>query len=140
VSEPPNVTQAIPFFGVADMAASLRFYGEGLGFRTVLTWEPQSHIRWCRLELGSAALMLQQFAPTGRPEGAPGLGVSICFQCRDALALYRGFRERGIEPRRPFVGNGLWVVGVVDPDGYRLEFSSPADVAEETAYDEAVHG
>ena len=28
-----NVKQAVPFFGVTDMEASLRFYVEGLGFK-----------------------------------------------------------------------------------------------------------
>ena len=35
---------------------------------------------------------------------------------------------------RPFVGNGLWVTTVVDPDGYRLDFESPTEEAEETVY------
>jgi len=30
----PNVTQAVPFFNVTDMAASLRFYVDGLGFES----------------------------------------------------------------------------------------------------------
>ena len=33
-----------------------------------------------------------------------------------------------------FVGNGLWVVTFLDPDGYRIEFESPTDVPEETVY------
>lgn len=32
------------------------------------------------------------------------------------------------------MGNGLWVTSVQDPDGYRLDFESPTDVAEETVY------
>jgi hypothetical protein len=31
--------------------------------------------------------------------------VSINFICKDALALYREFRGRGIAAGRPFVGN-----------------------------------
>jgi hypothetical protein len=34
---------------------------------------------------------------------------------------------RGLEASRPFVGNGLWVTSLTDPDGYRLEFESPAE-------------
>ena len=30
-----------------------------------------------------------------------------------------------------FVGNGLWVVPVTDPDGYRMEFESPTDARQE---------
>jgi len=37
---------------------------------------------------------------------------------------------------RPFVGNRLWVVGLTDPVGYRMEFSSPTDAPEESEYEE----
>ncbi len=52
------------------------------------------------------------------------------------IALYHQFRARGIAAARPFVGNGLWVTSVVDPDGYKVEFESPTDVAEDTEYSE----
>lgn len=137
-----NVKQAVPFFAVTSMDTSLRFYVDGLGFKMTRWWipdQPDSHdppdgkIRWCWLKLGDAALMLQQFLPARHAGQTLGAGVNICFQCADALALYREFQSRGIQPhRRPFVGNGLWVVPVVDPDGYRMEFSSPTDAPEET--------
>lgn len=74
----------------------------------------------------------------GQPEGKLGQGVTVCFMCEDALALYHAAPERGLEPRRPFVGNGLWVVYLTDPDGYRLEFESPTDLPEETEYAEGM--
>ena len=81
--------------------------------------------------------MLQEFFPERPPEEVLGSGVNICFQCEDALALYREFKSRGIQTRkRPFVGNRLWVVPVIDPDGYRMEVSSPTDAAEETELEE----
>ena len=66
---------------------------------------------------------------TGRDAGA---GVSLCFQCRDAIALYREMLGRGLKPARPFVGNRMWVTVVRDPDGYKLDFESPTDAPEET--------
>jgi hypothetical protein len=68
------------------------------------------------------------------PEGKLGLGVSVCFQCKDALALYHAFTSRGIQARNPFVGNNMWVTNLTDPDGYKLDFHSPTDVPEETEY------
>lgn len=124
-----NVQQAVPFFHVTDMERALRFYCEGLGAERTKEWAPEGRIRWCWLELGGAALMLQ----TGTPERVQA-GATVCFQCVDALALYHAFLRRGVEATRPFVGNGLWVTAVTDPDGYRLEFESPTDVAEETVY------
>jgi hypothetical protein len=70
------------------------------------------------------------------PEHKVGVGVSICFQCQDALQIYRDVKARGIEAKRPFVGNAMWVTNMIDPDGYKVEFESPTDVAEETEYAE----
>ena len=133
-----NVKQAVPFFGVTDIQASLRFYVEGLGFTMTKEWRPEGRLRWCWLELGDASLMLQEFWRDGRPSGPPagplGQGVTICFTCADALAIYRDLTARGIAASRPFVGNGLWVTTVRDPDSYRLDFDSPTDVPEGTVH------
>lgn len=140
-----NVKQAVPFFGVTSMETSLRFYVEGLGFKMTRSWIPDGdghypsdgRIRWCWLELGEAAIMLQEFPPESRPKETLGMGASVCFQCEDALALYREFKSRGLQTRkRPFVGNRMWVVPVTDPDGYRLEFESPTDAPEESELEE----
>ena len=140
-----NVKQAVPFFGVTNMESSLRFYVDGLGFTIKRQWVPEGDkhypsegkIRWCWLELGDAAIMLQEFMPQGRPKETFGTGASVCFMCEDALALYREFKSRSVQMRkRPFVGNGLWVVGVTDPDGYRMEFESPTDAPEESELEE----
>ncbi|HLZ39831.1 MAG TPA: VOC family protein [Candidatus Sulfotelmatobacter sp.] len=135
-----NVKQAVPFFGVTNMESSLRFYVDGLGFKIKHQWipdrtedNPDGRIRWCWLELGEAAIMLQEFLPEHRSKETLGTGVNVCFQCEDAPALYREFKSRGIQTRgRPSVGNRLWVVPVTDPDGYRMEFSSPTDAPEES--------
>jgi lactoylglutathione lyase len=135
---PPNVKQAVPFFNVTDIEASLHFYVEGLGFVMTNQWVPEGRVRWCWLQLGDAALMLQEYWRDGRPAGAPagplGQGVSICFMCADAIAIYHDLLSRGVAAARPFVGNGLWVTSVRDPDGYDLYFESPTDVQEETVY------
>ena len=126
-----NVEKAVPFFLVADIAKSLRFYTEGLGFRKTREWVPEGQLRWCWLELDGVALMLQEFGKGHVRAGKLGEGVSICFQCRDALALYRQFTSRGLQVQEPFVGNSMWVTILSDPDGYKLDFESPADAPEE---------
>lgn len=134
-----NVKQAVPFFNVTDIDASLRFYVDGLGFALKLKWEPEGRLRWCLLEIGDASIMLQMYwrdgAPGGAPAGPLGQGVSVCFLCTDAIAIYHDAIARGIAAQRPFVGNGLWVTSFTDPDAYRLDFESPTDVPEETVYD-----
>jgi len=134
-----NIIQAVPFFLVKDMEASLKFYIEGLGFTLVNQWTPRGKIEWCWLTRDAIAIMLQE--PRKKEQGAgeserPGKGVSICYQCRDALALYYEFTAKGIQIQEPFVGNNNWVVAFDDVDGYRLDFESPTDVPEETKYSE----
>ncbi|MRG43923.1 VOC family protein [Chitinophaga sp. SYP-B3965] len=130
----PNVKQAVPFFWVADMDTSLHFYTNRLGFELIKKWEPNGRIAWCWLQLGSASLMLQEHMKTAFQESKKGTGVSVCFICKDALALYHAFRSKEIEVNEPFVGNGAWVIMVTDPDGFSLLFESETDVPEETKY------
>ena len=135
-----NVKQAVPFFAVSNIEESVRWYVDGLGFEMTKKWIDEGKLRWCWLQIGDAALMLQEFRKEGHnswvPEGKVGQGVSICFTCEDALAIYREVTSRGIKASRPFVGNGMWVTSLSDPDGYRIYFESYTDVAEETVLSE----
>lgn len=141
---PPNVKQVVPFLHVSNMERSLTYYLDGLGFVMKNSWEVKGKIRWCWLELGGAALMLQLFIKEGHESwvaaGKVAEALSICFQCEDALAIYHEVRSRGIEAQEPFVGNGLWVTSVTDPDGFRLYFESPTDTPEETKLSEVSGG
>ena len=134
----PNVKQAVPFLAVSDMEASIRYYVDGLGFEMTRKWIDKGKLRWCWLQRGGAALMLQEFQTEGNdawaPEGKVGEGVSIYFICKDALAIYHEVIARGVEASTPFVGNAMWVTGMSDPDGYQLYFESRTDVPEETVY------
>ncbi len=134
----PNVEQAVPFLGVANMLKSLHFYMDGLGFTMKLKWIDEGKLRWCWLELGKAALMLQEYKTEGqnswRPDGRVGVGVTICFICKDALAIYHQALGAMLDVRQPFVGNAMWVTSLTDPDGYRIDFESPTDAPEESIF------
>ena len=136
-----NVEQAVPFFRVSNIEESLRFYRDGLDFEMSKKWIDNGALRWCWLQNGGAALMLQEFPKDGHdswvPLGKVGEGISITFMCKDALAIYRTARARGLKPSKPFVGNGLWVTSLSDPDGYNIDFESPTDAPEETELSEA---
>ena len=135
-----NVKQVVPFFSIADMDRSLCYYMDGLGFTKKYHWVVDGKVRWCWLEMGGAALMLQQFATEGRdswvPKAKVGEGVFLYFMCADAIALYHEFLSRGIAASEPQVGNAMWVTGLTDPDGYKIFFESPTDVPEETKLSE----
>jgi lactoylglutathione lyase len=136
----PNVKQAVSFFAVSNIEASARYYVDGLGFEMTRQWIDEGKLRWCWLQRGGAALMLQEFRTAGNdswtPTGKVGEGVSIYFICDDALAIYREISARGIQTSKPFVGNGMWVTSLSDPDGYRLAFESATDAPEDTEYSE----
>jgi lactoylglutathione lyase len=135
-----NVTELVPLLGVASMERSLGYYVDGLGFTTKNKWVVDGSVRWCWLALGGAALMLQELAKQGphspAPHGKLGEGVSLWFQCEDAVAIYHQVTSRGIEASEPQVGNALWDTALSDPDGYRIHFASPTDTPEETKLSE----
>jgi lactoylglutathione lyase len=127
-----NVTGVVPFLGVTNMEQSLHYYVDGLGFSMKHNWVVDGRVRWCWLTLGGAAIMLQEFRPDRIPSTVLGLGMSLNFQCEDAIALYREFTSRGLAASEPQVGNSLWEFGLTGPDGYRIRFASPTDLPEET--------
>ena len=133
----PNVKQAVPFFMVKDIEASVNFYVKGLGFSMTESWKDTGKIKWCWLSIDSVAIMLQEYDEKNiLTKEKPGEGVEIFFICEDALAIYTKISSNGIEASEPFVGNKMWVVQVKDPDGYKISFESFTDVAEETKYSE----
>ena len=135
-----NLKQAVPFFAVANIQQSLRYYVDGLGFEIANKWIDDGRLRWCWLQREGAALMLQEFRTEGHDSwtanGKKGEGVSIYFICEDALAFYREIKSRGLEASKPFVGNAMWVTTLHDPDGYTIHFESPTDAPEEAEFSE----
>lgn len=133
-----DIRQIVPFFWVEEINTTLRFYVDGLGFSINRQWSDDGKIRWCELQKGNVSIMLQEFwrerPHMGRPEGLLGQGIVIYFICDNALAFYEEIISRDIIAGEPFVGNGMWVTELFDPDGYKIVFESPTDVAEETKY------
>src|SRR5262249_9513868 len=97
----PNVQQTVPLLNVANLQESLRFYVDGLGFEVKRKWESDGRLYWCWLQHGGASLMLQQPPTDGpdswKPGGVVGEGISICFQCQDAIAIHRQMLNRNFE-------------------------------------------
>jgi len=126
-----KVTQTVPFLAVTHMEKSIAFYVDGLGFEIKDKWIDDGKLRWCWLQHGNGALMLQEFKPEGHdsfvPTGKLGEGVTLYFMCEDAKAAHREITERGISAQDPFVGNNADVFYLYDPDGYKLSFESSID-------------
>ena len=102
-----NLAEAVPFFSVTNIDASLRFYVDGLGFEITRRWTPRGRIEWCWLQRGSVALMLQEYRPGRRPEGALGLGVSIPYIQQigvDNIQQYRQPMLKRLQQEMPRLG------------------------------------
>jgi catechol 2,3-dioxygenase-like lactoylglutathione lyase family enzyme len=109
-----NVKQAVPFFGVTNMEASLRFYVDGLGFKMKHSWipdraegNPDGRIRWCWLELGEAAIMLQVFAGTPAEGNAGNWSQRLFSVRRRAGALSRVQIARNPDTKSSICGKPL---------------------------------
>ena len=112
---PTRITQTVPFFAVSSMQSSLAHYVDGLGFEVKNRWEPDGELRWCWLEHGSTALMMQQHHTQGRNarafEGQRGEGAAFAYTASEDVS---GLLQDG--DTWPF--NGL--TQIVDDDGYTL--------------------
>lgn len=129
-----DAPRIIPELDVSDLARSLAFYTEVLGF-SVLYERPEE--RFAMLDLDGARLMLEEADGPGRrfrtaPLERPyGRGVNFQIQVEDAQALHAravaGYAEILIplETRWYRVGDqarGNQQFVVCDPDGYLLRF------------------
>lgn len=125
-----NVQETVPLLYVTDIEQSCRFYCDGLGFEMAAQWQPDGKLAWCRLQLGGAALMLQQDSEEDPPPDTRGKGVTFYFICADADAVYREITARGINATTPRVEfYGMNQTFVTDPDGYELCFENPVEPA-----------
>jgi catechol 2,3-dioxygenase-like lactoylglutathione lyase family enzyme len=120
-----NVTQptdCAAIFVVRDIAASLAYFRDALGFEIAFTYgEPTYYAGVCR---GAVTIHLQAASHTARPAGAASLSVFV----GSADALHEELLERGArilkEPATyPY---GMRDFDVADLDGNTLIFGNPA--------------
>ncbi len=118
----------VPIFAVVDINKTIAFYVDGLGFEKKGEWIEDGRLRWCHLEhAGGVGIMAQEYRAGDKPPAERGLGIKMYVWCSDAKAFYARTTARGVGAQEPFVGNGMHVVELVDPDGYQLAFQSPTD-------------
>jgi catechol 2,3-dioxygenase-like lactoylglutathione lyase family enzyme len=128
----------VPELVVSDLAASLRFWRDLLGFRVVYERAAE---RFAFLERGGAQFMLEQLhdaswltgelsAPFGRGMhfeiGVDSLAPILVALERARWPLWRGAEERWYRVASEEVGQRQVVVQ--DPDGYLLRLAEPLGV------------
>ena len=110
---------ATPIFNVANVAASIDYYVNKLGFR--VEWDWGSPPTFASVERDAVRIFLCQGG-----QGAPGTWLSIYVQ--DVDALYEEYRRSGAIIRQP-PANFPWGVremNVQDLDGHRLRMGADA--------------
>jgi len=136
-------------FTCHDVARSVRFYRDQLGFELKESWPSADAPQWANLVLHGQSVMLggaMDPAKVGEAcqgdavaeaywrraaqafrENSPGVGVIVYVMVDDVDAYAAEVRERGIrlagEPKTQFYG--IREIGLDDPDGYRLIFFTP---------------
>jgi glyoxylase I family protein len=120
----------IPLFEVFDMACSVAFYREVIGFDVVRTWAPEGRLYWAMLKLGGATIMLNgRYEDDDRPGRQDALCVAahadteLYFACDDVDRVYEHLRDNGCSVGKPAMTSyGMKQVWITDPDGFRLCF------------------
>ena len=115
-----------PVFRVADLAKSIAFYRDRLGFEVEFNYENFYASVWrdgCRLHLQCAPATPRDQAAFEREER-----IDICVGVTDAATLSSGFAGKGVEFSTPLrkmpYGTEFYVR---DPDGYILGFVQPVE-------------
>jgi uncharacterized glyoxalase superfamily protein PhnB len=116
----PKIEHVVPILRVEDVAASIAYYGERLGFEQTFSYgDPPV--------FGGAARDGVEIFFCRQGQGNPGTWMSLWVD--DVDALYRDFRERGADIRQPPTNFewGVREMRVGDPDGHRLRVSMATD-------------
>lgn len=121
---------------VYDMATSLKFYCEALGFEIAGTdGRPGPQSDWVMLRLNGAELMLNTAYDKEKRPASPDSrrieahkDTAIYLGCPDVDGAYAYLRQIGINVKKPKLAPyGMKQLYLSDPDGYLLCFQWRAD-------------
>jgi glyoxylase I family protein len=118
-----EIRELWPLLTVGEMARSLAFYRETLGFEFADKAESSGRIFWCRLKRGGSSLMLQQAEAEDGPMENLGRDLCLYFLCDDALHAELAGRGLTLPPPQTAY-YGMRQVYLTDPDAYQLCFES----------------
>lgn len=121
-----------PLFNVSDVAASVAFWRDMLGFKVTQEFEYEGALAFAQLSHGEAEIMLNGRGgdPAARKARAGYTDAVFYFRVESVHALRRDLVAKGapvgeIEAQE----YGLDEMILRDPDGYELAFTSPIDLA-----------
>lgn len=132
-----EITKMTPLLQVFDMATSLKFYCDVLGFEVATTDDntvAPNH-NWVWLRLKDTDLMLNTAYEYDRRPPSPDQArqashrdAALFFGVRDVDAVYAHLRGKGIDAMAPKIAPyGMKQLYLTDPDGFVLCFQCRAD-------------
>jgi glyoxylase I family protein len=141
MNETNNQTDLLKIYGIApllyvfDMPTSLAFYRDKLGFKINTQSDPEmgDDCNFVYLKMDEIELMLNtQYEKKNRPNVPDELRMKVhkdtvlYFGYADIDALYKKFREAGLEMAEPVITQyNFEAIYFSDPDGYGLCFHWP---------------
>jgi len=128
-----DVRGMAPLLAVYDMAASLQFYCDLLGFEIVMTAGPAPDYHWVWLSGAGTEIMLQTMYDTGERPPSPDDtrtkhhgDTTLYFGCANVDEAHNYLREKGVKIDVLHTASyGMRQLYITDPDGYQLCFQWP---------------
>ena len=131
LSTPPLEASALnAALTVADLASSVAWYRDVLGFTVAREYAPRGSLVAVAIRAGAIELLLTQDNGAQGADRVKGQGFSLQLTtgqtAGDIDALAAGIKARGgVLDDEPFDGFGARAFRLRDPDGFKLVFSSP---------------
>jgi Lactoylglutathione lyase and related lyases len=122
-----------PLLEVYDMAASLHFYCNLLGFEIVMTAGPEPDYHWVWLSSAGTEIMLNTMYEPGERPPSPEVArakhhgdTTLYFGCANVDEAVTYMRGKGVTiDALHTTSYGMRQLHLTDPDGYRLCFQWP---------------
>lgn len=113
---------------VKDLPASIAWYRDIVGFAVAESYDRDGKVAAVAMRAGDVRFMVNQDDGQKGWDRVKGQGFAVQFTTSDDLdALAAGIKQRGgkleMEPTDMPWGAKIFVM--IDPDGYKLNFSSP---------------
>jgi catechol 2,3-dioxygenase-like lactoylglutathione lyase family enzyme len=123
---------ARPVLHVSDVAASLRFYVEQLGFAIAWQYDENGKVQVAQVDRQGCAIILADMWPEKIGKGLLFISLNVEPATREgAIAAVDGLRTE-LETKGISVKDGSWgyrLLVVDDPDGNQLFFNYPNETA-----------
>lgn len=114
-----------PRLPVADLARTLAFYRDRLGFRVSVLWPDRTEPTFAILERDSVSV---GFNHRDGPDDPQDRNAELYIRVRDAAGLHAALRdELPIEWGPEVYTYGRREFAICDPDGYLVIFTEPTD-------------